>query len=441
MVKRFRLFLVCWVIGLVPMESAHAVMNSLEWIEPQTSVRKRLNLENLFIEEQLPSTLWQKLSPFSVDGEELKTLLYRYNNSRYFFPDKQTIRFTIQGTGFVYDFNAATSQLKRIDQTIHSGHNFGAYQFYRNNILYSVGGEGMWSYHRQITYFDDKTREWEILRPKNQGPEAMSNGFQGYSDAENAYFTGAGDHKNYLENEKIEIQRSFYRFDFVSKKWDNLGQINPNLPITEHRIMYWNGAHFILLARDRLFIINPVSNEVHLFRDNSSYFEGGDRPYVRHDTIFYFHNGDQGPVISVPVNALLKKASYFGTFYEKDYSAYYYGAIACLLLGLGAWLFIRNRSTKEIRLDAAEIKLLKRLLEEQNRPVSTQELNMLLDCDTKSQESQRRIRFMMIKQINEKIELHLDIHDCIERIPSEEDKRLTNYRLKQGAEKKIKDFV
>jgi DNA-binding response OmpR family regulator len=141
------------------------------------------------------------------------------------------------------------------------------------------------------------------------------------------------------------------------------------------------------------------------------------------------------------VNALLKKASYFGTFYEKDYSAYYFGAIACLLLGLGAWLFIRNRSTKEIRLEAAEIKLLKRLLEEQNRPVSTQELNKLLDCDTKSQESQRRIRFMMIKQINEKIELHLDIHDCIERIPSEEDKRLTNYRLKQGTEKKIKDLV
>jgi hypothetical protein len=163
--------------------------------------------------------------------------------------------------------------------------------------------------------------------------------------------------------------------------------------------------------------------------------------YSRHDTIFYYHNGDQGPVISVPVNALLKKASYFGTFYEKDYSTYYYGAIACLLLGLGGWLLLRNRSTKEIRLDAAEIKLLKRLLAEQNRPVSTQELNSLLDCDTKSQESQRRIRFMMIKQINEKIELHLGIHDCIERIPSEEDKRLTNYRLKQGTEKKIKELV
>jgi ribosomal protein L28 len=191
------------VIGLVSMESAHAVMNSLEWIEPQTSVRKRLNLESLFIEEQLPSNLWHKLKPFTVDGEELKTLLVRYNNSRYFFPNKQTIRFTIQGTGFVFDFNVATSQLKRIDQTIHSGHNFGAYQFYRKNILYSIGGEGMWSYNRQITYFDDKTREWEILRPKNLGPEAMANGFQGYSDAENAYFTGGGDQKNYLENERI----------------------------------------------------------------------------------------------------------------------------------------------------------------------------------------------------------------------------------------------
>jgi hypothetical protein len=66
---------------------------------------------------------------------------------------------------------------------------------------------------------------------------------------------------------------------------------------------------------------------------------------------------------------------------------------------------------------------------------------MLLDCDTKSQESQRRIRFMVIKQINEKIEMHLGIQECIERIPSEEDKRLTNYRLKSGTEKKIKELV
>ena len=440
MLARLRIFWVL-VIGLISMDSAHAMMNSLEWIEPQTSVRKRLNLESLFIEEQLPSNLWHKLKPFTVDGEELKTLLVRYNNSRYFFPNKQTIRFTIQGTGFVYDFNAETSQLKRIDQTIHSGHNFGAYQFYRKNILYSIGGEGLWSYNRQITYFDDKTREWEILRPKNQGPEAMSNGFQGYSDAENAYFTGGGDQKNYLENERIEIKRAFFRFDFETKKWENLGEINPSLPITEHRIMYWNGTHFVLMARDRLFIIDPVTNEIYIYRDNSFYFEGGNSSYVRNDTIFYYQNGDQGPVISVPVNALLKKASYFGTFYEKDYSTYYYGAIACLLLILGGWLLLRNRSTKEIRLDAAEIKLLKRLLAEQNRPVSTQELNTLLDCDTKSQESQRRIRFMMIKQINEKIELHLDIHDCIERIASEEDKRLTNYRLKQGTEKKIKELV
>lgn len=441
MFKRYHLFLVCLVIGLVPMHSVYSVMNSLEWIESQTSIRKRLNLENLFIEEQLPSNQWKKINPFTADGEELKTLLYRFNNSRYFFPNKNTIRFTVQGTGLVYDFEIKDSKLKRIDQTIHSGHNFGAYQFYRRNILYSIGGEGMWSYNRQITYFDDKTKEWEILRPKNQGPKAMANGFQGYSDAENAYFTGGGDHKNYLENEQIDIERAFYRFDFVTKKWENLGDINAELPIKEHRFMYWNGAHFVLMARDRLFIIDPIKNEIYLYRDNSFYFEGGEMQYSRHDTIRYYHNGEQGPVISIPVNALIKKASYFGKFYEKNYSMYYYGAIGLLMVGFLAWLIIRQRAPKRIQLDTAEVKLLIRLLQEDNRPISTQELNMLLDCDTKSQESQRRIRYMMIKQINEKIELHLGIQECVERIPSEEDKRLTNYRLKSGTEKKIKEVM
>ena len=441
MLVRFRTFLVCLVIGLAPMESAHAVMNSLDWIEPNSSVRKRLNLDNFFIEEQIPANQWKKISPFTVDGEELKTILYRYNNSRYFFPSQFVIRFTIQGTGLVYEFDVKTSQLKRIDQTIHSGHNFGAYQFYRKNILYSIGGEGMWSYNRQITYFDDKTKEWEILRPKNKGPEAMANGFQGYSDAENAYYTGAGDHKNYLENERIDIERGFYRFDFATKNWELLGQINADLPIKEHRFSYWNGEHFILLARDRLFIINPKLNEVHMYRDNSLYFEGGGKQYTRNDTIFYYHNGEQGPVISIPVNAYLKKSSYVGIFYEKDYSLYYFGALALLVLGFIAWLLFRKRGNKSIRFDQAEIKLLNRLIEGQNKPVSTQELNRLLDCDTKSQESQRRIRFMMIKQINEKLEMHFDIHECIERIPSEEDKRLTNYRLKSGTVKKIKELL
>ena len=441
MVKRFHLFVVCLVIGLAPIHSAYSLMNSLEWIEPNTHVRKRLNLENLFIEEQLPSNLWKKINPFTVDGEELKTLLYRYNNSRYFFPTKNSIRFTVQGTGLVYDFEINNSNLKRIDRTIHSGHNFGASQFYRKNILYSIGGEGMWSYNRQITYFDDKTKEWEILRPKNQGPEAMANGFQGYSDAGNAYFTGGGDHKNYLENERIDIERAFYRFDFETKKWENLGEINADLPIKEYRFMYWNGAHFVLMGRDRLFIIDPIKNEIYIYRDNSSYFEGGERQYARHDTIFYYHNGEQGPVVSIPVNALIKKATYFGKFYQKDYSMYYYAAIGLLIFGFFAWLFIRQRSPKSMKLDPSEVKLLNRLLDEDNRPISTQELNMLLECDTKSQESQRRIRFMMIKQINEKIESHFGIQECIERIPSEEDKRLTNYRLKSGTEKKIKELV
>jgi hypothetical protein len=441
MITRVQFFLVCLLLCLTTTQSAYALVNSLDWIETQTTIRKRLNFDSFAIEEQLPANQWKKIRPFTVDADELKILMQRFNNSHYFFTSKNIVRFTIQGTGLVYDFNTETEELKRIDQTIHSGYNFGAYQFYRKGILYSVGGEGMWNYNRQITFFDEKTKEWEILRPKNDGPEAMANGFQGYSAVEDAYFTGGGDHKNYLENEQIAIERGFYRFDFATKNWDLLGEINAALPIQEHRISYWNGVHFILLARDRLYIINPKLNEVHMYRDNSLYFEGGGKQYARHDTIFYYHNGEQGPVIAIPVNAFLKKASFVGKLYEKDYSTYYYGALALLVLGFIGWKLVQKNGGKQIRFDQAEIKLLNRLVNEQHKPLSTLELNTLLDCDTKSQESQRRIRFMMIKQINEKLEMHFDIHECIERIPSEDDKRLTNYRLKMGTDKKIKELI
>jgi hypothetical protein len=88
-----------------------------------------------------------------------------------------------------------------------------------------------------------------------------------------------------------------------------------------------------------------------------------------------------------------------------------------------------------------ELKLLNALIEAGQSSISTNELNDILDCSHKSQENQRRIRFMIIKQVNEKLAFYYNIKHAIERTASTEDKRLVSYRLKKGAKDKIKAML
>jgi len=105
----------------------------------------------------------------SILTNELAELKTKFSYADPFQKSNKITRFILQGTGLIYEFDEKEKRLTRIDKTTHSGYNFSAHRFYRNNVLYSIGGEGFWSYNRRITYFDEKaSKEWEILRPKTK---------------------------------------------------------------------------------------------------------------------------------------------------------------------------------------------------------------------------------------------------------------------------------
>jgi hypothetical protein len=62
-----------------------------------------------------------------------------------------------------------------------------------------------------------------------------------------------------------------FAFDFKTLTWSMLGKINPELPFKSQRNVYWDGAHFIHMAPDKMFIADPVKNEV-LVIVNPKYF-------------------------------------------------------------------------------------------------------------------------------------------------------------------------
>ena len=419
-----------------------AIDHVINWLPAHSNLRLRINLDTRQFEQEVSSDSWKIIGPVLADDQEYATLVSKPNHADYFYLSNHIIRFAIQGTGLVYDFDINNASLKRIDNTVHSGYNFSATRFIRKNTLYSIGGEGFWSYNNSITYFDEKSsKEWELFRPKNQGPAIISSGFQGYSSKEDAFFSGGPIHKNFLEDEQIDYPREFQRFNFHTKSWEVLGNISSQIPLEEHRTIFWNGTYFVQMARDRAYIIDPSKNEVYLYKDNGTYFEAGGEHFVTGDTIKYFHFAHQGPLSIIPVSELIKKSTYIGKFYEPDFSLYYLaGAGLLLFIGLIYLIYTKKRKF-EPSFDALERKLLKALVEAGNDIISTHELNEILECANKSQENQRRIRFVTIKQVNEKLAFYYNIKNAIERTASTEDKRLITYRLKKGVKEKIKAIL
>lgn len=425
-------------------EKGIAESRNMDWISDfSTKLRKRINLDELSFETEIKSNEWVKIKPLLILPSDLTEIKNKYAYADHFQRSDQVIRFVLHGTGLIYDFDEKSGELKRIDKTIHSGYNFTPHRFFRQGILFSIGGEGFWSYNRRITFFDEKsTKEWEILRAKNEGPEVISDGYQGFSSKEDAFYSGGSLKKNFLENEEITTLKQLFKFDFKTKEWSLLGEINFPTSTNLKRTIYWNGTNFVQLARDRVYFLNPSENTVHVYKDNVTYFEDAGDYYVSNDTILYYNQLNKGPVKIIAVNTLFKKATYVGKFYEEEHSYFIILVAASIsLVILLVLLLMKKRTKNQLKLDEVERRLLENLYKSKDQMINTNDLNDLLDCANKSQENQRRIRYVILNQINQKLESHLQIKNAIERTPSEEDKRIFNYHLKRGIEEKIESIL
>jgi hypothetical protein len=84
--------------------------------------------------------------------------------------NKKDIYLQPLGTGKLYLLKKEqkTGQLKntyqfiRIDSTYFFGANFNAINFFMNDTLFQFGGEGYWHIRGHLTYFSNKTHEWEL---------------------------------------------------------------------------------------------------------------------------------------------------------------------------------------------------------------------------------------------------------------------------------------
>jgi hypothetical protein len=132
-------------------------------------------------------------------------------------------------------------------------------------------------------------------------------------------------------------------------------------------------------------------------------------------------------------------ASGAGTSYTNESSNYLrYGApIGGSLLALGIigyvyyrrrkWNFCRKTNFSET-LTEYELSFLTIVLNDKE-PIDTNRLNTLLNLDDKTLDSQRKSRAKFLKVLNEKIADQFGVEDGVQRVASNEDRRIVYYSL------------
>jgi hypothetical protein len=433
MLKYFKLFF--GIILLFGYTDVFAADRYLTWFDPKTQLRARINLETYELLTEIESKGWLNEGKIKLDTSILNNIPSRIKNNYFLFDNGNRVRFTIDGTGRVYDYFPLKKEFVRVDNTYYSGYNFNSNKFVRNGILYSIGGIGFWNYSPNITYFDEKMKEWEIFRPINKIPIPMVHGYQGYDSKQDVYYSGGSEISEYLEDQKIKISDELFVFDFKKNKWDFLGKLNPELPLKQPEKIIWTGHFFLHFYNSDIFVINPQTNEVHQYKSTNKSLIYGYLNHVNKDTITIFWDENGGPVQKISISEIRSKSTYWGEFYSSGISSlWYYGGLS-LFLGIGSlfgWRQNRFNKNKALSFSELERKLLLKLLElRKDEFLTTHDINDILETNDKTQDNQRKIRFKVIGELNNKLRLKFGCENGIDRKTLPEDKRLTVYVLDQ----------
>ena len=433
MLKYFKLFFA--IILLLGYTDIFAVDRYFTWFDPKTHLRAKINLETYELLAERESKGWLNQGKIKLDTSILNNIPFRIKNDYFLFNNGNRVRFTIDGSGGVYDYFPLKKELIKVDNTYYSGYNFYSNKFIRKGILYSIGGVGFWNYSSSITYFDEKMKEWEILRPKNKIPTPMVHGYQGYDTNLDVYYSGGSEISDYLEDQKVKIYDDLFLFDFKKNKWDFLGKLNPELPIMQPEKIIWTGHFFFHFNNGEIFVINPQTNEVHHYKNKNKSLMYGYLNHVNKDTITIFWDENGGSVQNISISEIRSKSAYWGKFYSSESSRYWYYAGLSLFVGFGSliwWRQNRSKKNKELSFTALERKLLFKLLDlRADEFLTTHDINDILETNDKTQDNQRKIRFKVIGELNNKLRQKFGCENGIVRKTLPEDKRLTVYLLDQ----------
>jgi hypothetical protein len=431
-----KLFLLS-LVGCLLSHSILAQVRYFEWIDPATTLRVKLEPDRHELWKEVKGGVWIKSNSVTFDEKIVADLPGDYSVHSVFYTGDSVVTFTLHGMGNVYAYKVNTQTLERLDNTFYKGYNFSSTEFIRQDTLYSFGGYGFWHFNNNQTFFDKKYKEWFLYKSKNKGPETIKGGLQGYDAAKDVFYSGLGLDDPALIGGKRENSPTFYQFNFKTKEWTYLGEVNKDLQLTNtHLEIYWNGRYFIGWSTKELYIIEPSENKIYSNNKIELAFDVADKLYTKGDSLICYSSNKRF-IKKFSIKKILDDSEYMGPLYSKSSLNNKIITFGILLVGVLSVFLIAQRTKKRqgIFFTEQEKALLRAFIK--SGSLNTHDMNDVLGTETKSLDNQRRIRSIVIKQMNEKILKTYGIKEGIKKQADADDKRLTSYRLQDGVIEKL----
>ena len=191
---------------------------------------------------------------------------------------KKEIFLQAMGTGHVYKIFKKTTgayQLRQLDSTLFLGANFNAITFFVNDTLFQYAGDGFWHIRGIMTYFSNKTNEWELYDANRLVNVFWSTHndllFQVDQESRKLYLSNAFIQREFPKTLNVEKIDSCYEFDFSNHNWKTLGKLNPQLLklINNNSFDFYTiGKYLIMQSYLKHYWINFSENSFGEIKDN-----------------------------------------------------------------------------------------------------------------------------------------------------------------------------
>lgn len=425
---------------------------------------------------QLNQSTQVQLIHAGVTLEPQSTELNKVNSSNNVFFKGGSLWVGINGTGKVYQLDS-NMNITRLDKTEYGGSSFGSADFILNDTLFSIGGYGFWNTNGAIRYFNQITKEWDIIKSNISIPFANGINAKSYFDPVKQKFHLVYSKYNpeYVASNLEKNTYCYYQcLDLKTKKWleeplvihskltnafSDLTFIQtlPNGVIVNSN--YYSSTLFFKFRDNKVYTLrdskyteliqlkNKVKNLALLSTDSAFYLYD-----LANDSLNQF-SITQSDLTELPFPLYISNQNYQFKWMDILFITL---VILSVLFGILFYTYYRKyKKSKQLErndkvytiesdkktindfiqnLTEIERQLLELLVKNNwnNINTSVNQINKILGTEKKDVKVQNNIRGEMINQINDKFSMYSSIIDkLIERQRVEFDKRYVEYFINE----------
>ena len=342
--------------------------------------------------------------------------------------------------------------LKRVDHSFKHENQFGHSLFEHNNRIYAFGGYGLFTFKNLLLYYDDLSKEWFQVDTPLKPTERANQFFQLIKH--DLYIFGGG----YVDNNKFIPRKDCWKFNFKSKKWIKLGQIEKN----SFLLHFFNGSDKEVLPLE-ISVSYPSAKVIDIPNNKIQYFENSlyqkivyaifDKTKkhlllekrVKNTLIFFTLEKKQ------VLQRKILETSLFEAETSEQASTLLVGILVFIIVTsvvIVVWLKRKKRPITEkavpltlklknnnifigerminTELTLLEFRILKKFIELKDTPIDIIALNELFEDETTSLAAQKKRRETTLKTLREKLAflLHIPQEEIFLESRADNDKRI-----------------